>query len=51
MKFWKDKWFGATPLRGFFSESLFNNFLIDVWVVDFWDDGSWGSRYFRQLND
>ena len=49
VRFWKDKWCDDTSLRELFLELDSIATSKDAWVGDLWDDGSWSSRFTRQL--
>ena len=51
VKFWKDRWCEDMTLRDFVLDLYFIASSKDAWVIDAWDDGSWGPRFIRQLHD
>ena len=51
MQFWKDKWCGDLSLRDVFLGVYVIGSSKDAWVIDVWDEGSWGPRFIRQFND
>ena len=51
MQFWKHKWCGDVSLRDAFLGVYVIGSSKDAWVIDVWDEGSWGPRFIRQFND